>query len=64
MILLCDDTFYSSTTLVEKDVPPDMMDLVQTKKYELIEAVANVDDSLGELFLSDQTPTPEQLGVN
>lgn len=54
---------FFSTTIVEEDIPSDMVDLVKTKKHELIESVANVDETLGEMFLSDQTPTTEQLMV-
>ena len=47
----------------EESVPDELKELVQTKRHELIEAVANVDNELGEMFLSDQTPSPEQLMV-
>mmetsp|Transcript_18927 Transcript_18927/g.38855 ORF Transcript_18927/g.38855 Transcript_18927/m.38855 type:complete len:728 (-) Transcript_18927:33-2216(-) len=45
----------------EYDVPEDMKDLVEEKKAELLEAVADVDDEIGEMFLMEETPTPEQL---
>ena len=45
----------------EYDVPEDMKDLVEEKKALLLEAVADVDDEIGEMFLMEETPTPEQL---
>lgn len=34
------------------------------KKQELIEALSNVDEELGEMFLNEQTPTNEQIKVS
>ena len=42
-------------------VPENMKALVAEKRRELIEAVAEVDDELGELFLMGEEPTMEQL---
>ena len=42
-------------------VPENMKALVAEKRRELIEAVAEVDDELGELFLMGEEPTTEQL---
>ena len=50
--------------MTEQDVPSQLTQLVENKRHELIEAVANVDEELGEMFLSDQMPTPEQLKVH
>ena len=50
-------------TVDEREVPSALRDLVQAKRRELVEAVANVDEVLGEMFLSDQTPSPEELTV-
>ena len=33
------------------------------KRQELVEAISNVDDQLGEMFLEEKTPTNEQLMV-
>lgn len=41
-----------------------MVSLVETKRRELIEAVANVDEQLCDLFLSDQTLSSDQIKVN
>ncbi|XP_046854306.1 elongation factor G, mitochondrial-like [Xenia sp. Carnegie-2017] len=45
----------------EDVIPNDMVDEVEARRDELIEAVANVDDCLGELFLEEIPPTDEQL---
>ena len=44
-----------------EQVPENMKALVAEKRRELIEAVAEVDDELGELFLMGEEPTTEQL---
>jgi elongation factor G len=48
-------------TVVEGEIPDDMKDLVQEKRIELIEKLADVDDEIGELFLMEEEPTVEQL---
>ena len=40
-----------------------MSSLVETKRHELIEAVANVDEKLCDMYLSDQIPSPNELRV-
>ncbi len=52
-----------SVNVEEGAIPDDLKDTVQTKRHELIETVANVDNELGEMFLSDQTPSPDELMV-
>ncbi|KAL5475420.1 hypothetical protein EMCRGX_G025235 [Ephydatia muelleri] len=49
--------------VIVDEVPKDMRDLVAKKRFELVEAVANVDETLGEQFLSDVEPAPEDLMV-
>mmetsp|Transcript_11821 Transcript_11821/g.24041 ORF Transcript_11821/g.24041 Transcript_11821/m.24041 type:complete len:583 (+) Transcript_11821:362-2110(+) len=45
----------------EGDVPEDMKGLVEEKRLELIEKLADVDDEIGELFLMEEEPSEEQL---
>ena len=47
--------------IIEGDVPDDMKDLVEEKRMELIENLADVDDEIGELFLMEEEPTEDQL---
>ena len=73
----------TSTDVVEREVPSDMMDLVAEKRNILIgqcndeifnvlwcifastsERVAEVDEQLGEMFLSDTEPSKEELMVS
>eukprot|EP00985_Skeletonema_marinoi_P014670 scaffold7473_cov141-Skeletonema_marinoi.AAC.10 len=48
-------------TIVEGEVPDDMKDMVEEKRMELIEKLADVDDEIGELFLMEEEPTEDQL---
>ncbi|KAL7454346.1 hypothetical protein ACHAWC_006616 [Mediolabrus comicus] len=48
-------------SILEGEVPNDMKDLVEEKRMELIEKLADVDDEIGELFLMEEEPTEEQL---
>eukprot|EP00984_Skeletonema_dohrnii_P006719 scaffold2398_cov94-Skeletonema_dohrnii-CCMP3373.AAC.2 len=48
-------------TIVEGKVPDDMKDMVEEKRMELIEKLADVDDEIGELFLMEEEPTEDQL---
>lgn len=45
----------------EGGVPAHMQEEVTGKRRELIEMVANVDDVLGEQFLSDEDPSVDEL---
>lgn len=45
----------------ERDVPEDLKELVAEKRATLIETLADVDDEMAEIFLEEQTPTPEQI---
>lgn len=47
--------------IVEGDIPSDMMDLVEEKRMELLERLADVDEEIGELFLMEEEPTEEQF---
>lgn len=44
-----------------KEIPEDLKDLVAEKRALLIETLADVDDEIAEIFLEEQTPTPEQI---
>jgi len=47
--------------VVEGEIPSDMMDLVEEKRMELLERLADVDEEIGELFLMEEEPTEEQF---
>ena len=52
-----------SEEVIESDVPSDMTSFVEMRRNELIEAVANVDEKLCDIYLSDQIPSPVELRV-
>ncbi|CAG8582490.1 14602_t:CDS:10 [Dentiscutata erythropus] len=47
--------------VIEKEIPDDLINLATSKKQELIENLADVDDQIAEIFLMEETPTKEQL---
>lgn len=51
----------SSSDNAEEEIPESMMEIIQQKRSELIERIADVDDEIAELFLMEETPTPDQL---
>ncbi|KAK9467483.1 P-loop containing nucleoside triphosphate hydrolase protein [Lipomyces arxii] len=48
-------------TIREGPVPEDLKDLVEEKRSLLIETLADVDDEIAEIYLMEETPTPEQI---
>ncbi|OTF70855.1 elongation factor G, mitochondrial-like protein, partial [Euroglyphus maynei] len=42
-------------------IPKDMVTEAKEKRQELIEAISNVDEFLGELYLEERTPTNDEL---
>ena len=55
---------FVSSQVEERDVPSELVPQVEEKYSELVETVANIDEELGEMFLSDKRPTREQLNVS
>jgi elongation factor G len=48
-------------TFTVEEIPPDLLDLAQMARLELIEKVAEVDEELMELFVTGQEPTVAQI---
>ncbi|KAJ1324426.1 elongation factor G [Microdochium nivale] len=46
---------------VDNEIPADIRKLAEEKRQVLIEKLADVDDEMAEIFLDEQTPTPEQI---
>ena len=46
---------------VSREIPEELRELAEEKRQVLIEKLADVDDEIAELFLEEQTPTPEQI---
>jgi len=51
----------SGEKIREEEIPADMLDKCKADRQEMIEKVAEVDDTLGELFLADATITNDQI---
>lgn len=48
--------------VVESDIiPPDVVEKAKTKRQELIETLADVDEEIADLFLAEEDITPDQL---
>ncbi|XP_071949646.1 elongation factor G, mitochondrial-like [Antedon mediterranea] len=53
------DEFGQTVTFGE--VPTELLEEVEEKRQSLIEALSNVDDQLGEMFLSEVEPSDQQI---
>lgn len=47
--------------ILEKPVPAELNDLVQNKRQELIETLADVDDEIASIYIEERDPTPEEI---
>ncbi|KAL1922759.1 uncharacterized protein VTP21DRAFT_9135 [Calcarisporiella thermophila] len=52
---------YRGTSVVEGEIPAELLPLAEQKRAELIENLAEVDDEIADLFLMEERPTAEQL---
>lgn len=48
-------------TVREDEIPQDMRAESDERRHELIEHLSNVDESIGELFLEEKTPTEQDI---
>jgi len=53
----------SGENIREEDIPAELLEQAKADRQEMIEKVAEVDDALGELFLSDSAITNEQIAA-
>lgn len=51
----------SGTILRETPIPPSFLKITKEKRTELIECLANIDDHIADLFISEQKPSPKDL---
>tara|TARA_B110000208_G_scaffold162290_1_gene198490 strand:+ start:372 stop:2204 length:1833 start_codon:yes stop_codon:yes gene_type:complete len=51
----------SGERLRTEEVPADMLERATTAREELVDALADVDEEIGELFLMEEVPTTEQV---
>ena len=45
-------------------IPESLKDLVLLKRQEMIAAIAEVDEEIGDLFIMEEEPTSDQLTVS
>lgn len=45
------------------EIPASVLELAKTKRTELVEQLAEVDEEIGELFLNDELPTNDQISA-
>lgn len=57
-------SIFQRETLRFDSIPKDLEAKAIDKRQELIEAVTNVDNELGELYLAEKTPTNDELIVS
>jgi len=48
-------------TVETEEIPADMLELAEERRTQLIEAVADIDEEIGDLYLEEIEPTEEQL---
>ncbi|KAH3806043.1 hypothetical protein DPMN_134353 [Dreissena polymorpha] len=48
-------------TVVEEEIPENLLDLAREKRQEMIEHIAEADETLGEIFLEEREPTEKDL---
>ncbi|KAK7441749.1 Elongation factor G, mitochondrial [Stygiomarasmius scandens] len=49
--------------VVYDEIPSDLLDLAKSKRQELVEQLAEVDEEIADLVLMDEAPTNEQLAT-
>ncbi|KAG0023184.1 Elongation factor G, mitochondrial [Entomortierella chlamydospora] len=47
--------------VVEAEIPEEFLELANTKRAELFEHLAEVDETMSDMFIMEETPTSEQL---
>jgi elongation factor G len=47
--------------VIEQDIPAELMELVEEKRLELVERVADCDDEIAEIFLMEEMPDTDFL---
>lgn len=48
-------------TVRQDEIPPDMRSECNERRHELIEHLSNADETIGELFLEEKTPTEQDI---
>lgn len=51
----------SGESMVKKEIPANLLEEATSRRAMMIEALADVDDEIGEMFLMEEEPSPEQI---
>lgn len=54
---------YLSETVREAEIPADLLSLAEQRRAELIEALAEHDEIIGEQYIMEERPSPQELAV-
>lgn len=53
----------SGDEVVEEEVPAELMEKCEQARMELVERLADIDEEIAEIFLSDEMPSPEVISA-
>ena len=62
-LLPCTHVSFSSQSMRYDEIPAEMRAEAADRRQELVECVANADETLGEMFLEEKIPTIGDLKV-
>ena len=60
---MCTHVSFSSQSMRYDEIPAEMRAEAADRRQELVECVANADETLGEMFLEEKIPTIGDLKV-
>lgn len=60
-VCLYNEGVKGTTVRVDPNIPEDLVDLVEEKRALLIETLADVDDTMADIYLEGEEPTVEQI---
>lgn len=60
-VCLYNEGVKGTTVRIDPNIPEDLVDLVEEKRALLIETLADVDDTMADIYLEGEEPTVEQI---
>ena len=63
VLLAASSTTTRNDVVISHEIPESVIELAMTKRNELIEQLAEVDEEIGELFLNDELPSNDQIAA-
>lgn len=61
---VCSDSIHHRNIINETEVPENLLELANEKKNDLIEALAEADDELAEMYIDEKEIGPDDLTVS